>query len=283
MRALVTGARGQLGRALVQVLGPRLVAGQDREALDIRDGAAIARACDELRPDVIFNAAAHTAVDRAESDPAAAFAVNAVGPAHLAYAARARGALLVHVSTDYVFDGRAGRAYREDEPPNPLSIYGASKAAGELAVMAAGDAHLIVRTSAVLGVGGSQAKGGSFGERILAKARAGEPLRVVDDQVFAPTYAPDLAAALVALVERGARGLMHVTNTGACTWHELACAALQYAGLDREVTRIASADLNLPARRPAYSVLANTRGAHFGLAPLRSWREALAELVATLR
>jgi dTDP-4-dehydrorhamnose reductase len=282
VRALVTGAEGQLGRALVRQLGPSLVAGLGRGQLDLCDHEALARACDALRPDVIFNAAAYNAVDRAESDAAAAFAVNAVAPAHLARLAREHGALLVHVSTDYVFDGRNTSPYHEDARPAPLSVYGASKAAGELAVAAADGVHLIVRTSAVLGAGASRAKGGSFVERILARARAGEPLRVVDDQVFAPTYAPDLAAALVELVERGARGLMHVTNAGTCTWHELACATLRCAGLTCEVARVATHDLKLPARRPAYSVLANTRAAALGLQAPRPWQEALAELIATL-
>lgn len=282
MRALVTGADGQLGRALVGLLGPRLVAGLGRAALDVRDVRALVQVCEAQRPDVIFNAAAYNAVDQAESEPETAFGVNAVGPAQLARAARSVGALLVHVSTDYVFDGRSDRPYREDDRPAPLSVYGVSKAAGELAVAAAAGEYLIARTSAVLGAGGSRAKGGSFVERILARARAGQALRVVDDQVFAPTYAPDLAAALLELVERGARGLVHVTNTGTCTWHELAGAALASAGMSQEVERIRTAELKLPARRPAYSVLASARGPELGLTPLRPWRDALTALVASL-
>jgi dTDP-4-dehydrorhamnose reductase len=275
VRALVVGAEGQLGRALVAALGSDLAWAGGRERLDARDGDAVARLVAGARPDVIFNAAAYNAVDRAESEPEQAFAVNAVAPAHLARAARAAGALMVHVSSDYVFDGDAGRAYVEDDRPAPVSLYGASKAAGELAVAACGSEHLIVRTSGVFGAGGSRVKGGSFVERILSKARAGEALRVVDDQVFAPTYAPDLAAALVALAARGARGLYHVTNEGRCSWHELAVAALELAGLARPVARVSAAELALPARRPAYSVLASRRLDALGLPPLRPWREAL--------
>lgn len=283
MRALIVGAEGQLGRALVAALGSDVAWAGGRAELDVRAGAAVARMVGEVRPDVVFNAAAYNAVDRAESEPEQAFAVNAVGPAYLARAACAVGALLVHVSSDYVFSGDSNRAYVEDDTPAPISLYGVSKRAGELAVAACGGAHLIVRTSGVFGVGGSRAKGGSFVERILAKARAGEPLRVVDDQVFAPTYAPDLAVALVRLTSTGARGIFHVTNAGRCSWHELALTALAMAGLEPLVAHVSASELALPARRPACSVLANLRYDATGLPPLRSWRAALRAFLDELR
>ena len=251
-----------------------------RDALDVTDERAVAALVARLRPDVVFNATAYNRVDAAESEPEQAFAVNALAPRALALAARELGALLVHVSTDYVFDGALARPYREDAPAHPLSVYGASKLAGERHVLASGAEALVVRTSGVLGRGGSGQKGGSFVDRILAQARAGKPLRVVADQVFAPTAAGDLAGALVELVRLGARGLCHVTNQGACSWHELAAAALAAAGLERPVEAIAAAELRLPARRPAYSVLDNSRGQALGLPPLRPWQDALAELVA---
>ena len=238
--------------------------------------ALLARA----RPDVVFNATAWNRVDAAETEPAAAFAVNAFAPHFLARAARDAGALLVHYSTDYVFDGTAARPYREDDAPRPLGVYGASKLAGEHLVAAAGGEHLVVRTSGVFGRGGSEQKGGSFVERIVAQARAGQPLRVVADQVFAPTFAADLAAASIALVRAGARGLFHVTNAGSCSWHDLAVAALAAAGLDVPVERIPVASLKLPARRPAYSVLDGSRYLELGLPPLRSWRETLPDALA---
>lgn len=279
MRALVVGAEGQLGRALVARLGSDLAWAGGRCELDVTDAAAVERCLAEARPEVVFNAAAWNAVDLAETRFAEALLVNAAGPAHLARAARACGARLVHVSTDYVFDGTARRPYTEDDAPRPLCLYGVSKLAGEQAVAASGDEHLVVRTSAVLGVGASRAKGGSFVERILARARAGQPLRVVADQVFSPTYAPDLADALVALAQRGARGLLHVTNSGTCSWHALAVAALELAGVDVPVTEIRSAELGAPARRPPYSVLSGERLAALGLPPLRPWRAALPELL----
>jgi dTDP-4-dehydrorhamnose reductase len=184
------------------------------------------------------------------------------------------------VSTDYVFDGASPRPYLEDDPAQPLSVYGASKLAGERHVLASGAEALVVRTSGVLARRGSAQKGGSFVDRILAQARAGKPLRVVADQVFAPTSAGELAGALIALVRLGARGLYHVTNQGSCSWHELATAALAAAGLTRPVEAIAAVELGLPARRPAYSVLDTSRSRALGLPPLRSWKDALAELVA---
>ncbi len=275
MRALVVGSAGQLGRELVALLGPDVAWAGDRAELDVTDPAAVEALVERVRPDVVWNATAWNRVDAAEAEPDAAFAVNAHGPAHLARAARDASALLVHYSTDYVFDGASSRPYREDDPPHPLSVYGASKLEGERLVAAAGGAHLVVRTSGVLGRGGSEQKGGSFVERIVAQARAGKPLRVVADQVFAPTSAVDLAAASVALVRSGARGLVHVTNAGSCSWHELALAALAAAGLQAPVEPISLADLRLPARRPAYSVLDTARARALGLPPLRSWREAL--------
>ena len=280
MRALVAGSAGQLGRELVARLGDEVAWKGDRAELDVADGAAVVALVARVRPDVVFNATAFNRVDAAESEPLAAFAVNAAAPHFLARAARDAGALLVHVSTDYVFDGTASRPYREDDLPRPLGAYGASKLAGEHLVAAAGGEHLVVRTSGVLGRGGSDQKGGSFVERIVAQARAGRPLRVVADQVFAPTGASDLAESLLALVRAGARGLVHVTNAGSCSWHELAVAALAAAGLEAPVERIRAADLSLPARRPAYSVLDTSRALALGLPPPRHWKDALPDCLS---
>jgi len=276
----VAGAAGQLGRELVARLGGELAWAGGRAELDVTDAAAVNALVARVRPDVVFNATAYNRVDAAESEPERAFAVNALAPRTLALAAREAGALLVHVSTDYVFDGALARPYREDDPAQPLSVYGASKLAGEREVLVSAAESLVVRTSGVLGRRGSAQKGGSFVDRILARARAGQPLRVVTDQVFAPTSAGELAGALVALVRLGARGLCHVTNEGSCSWHELATAALAAAGLEPQVQAITARELMLPARRPAYSVLDGSRARALGLPPLRHWQDALAELVA---
>ncbi len=279
MKALVVGSAGQLGRALVAELGAAVIWAGDREELDVTDAAAVARLVEAQRPDVVYNATAYNAVDTAEDAPAAALAVNALAPRHLARVCRDTGALLVHVSTDYVFDGTARTPYREGDAPHPVNAYGVSKLAGELLVRAGGAEHLVVRTSAVIGLGGSPAKGGSFVERIVEKARRGERLRVVDDQVFSPTYAPDLACALIALARAGATGLFHVTNAGTCSWHGLAVQALALARLEAPVERIRAADLALPARRPSYSVLSNERYLSLGLPAPRPWQEALAAML----
>ena len=279
MKALVVGSAGQLGRELVARLGADCAWAGDRAEIDVTDASAVAALVARVRPDVVWNATAWNRVDAAESEPEAAFAANALAPRALAVAARETGALVVHFSTDYVFDGETTRDYREGDLPRPLSVYGASKLAGESLVAASGAEHLVVRTSGLLGRGGSEQKGGSFVDRILARAREGEPLRVVADQLFAPTTAPDLAGAALALVASGARGLFHVANAGSCSWHELATAALAIAGLPLPVVPIALADLKLPARRPHRSVLASERYAALGLPPLRHWRDALPECV----
>jgi len=281
VRALVAGSAGQLGRELLAALGGELAWSGDQAEIDVTDGAAVAALLDSVRPDVVFNATAWNRVDAAEAEPAAAFAVNAAAPHFLARAALDVGARLVHFSTDYVFDGTAGRPYTEDDAPRPLGAYGASKLAGERLVAAAGGEHLIVRTSGLLGRGGSEQKGGSFVERIVQRARAGEPLRVVADQFFAPTCAADLAAASIALVRASARGLFHVANDGSCSWHELARAALSVAGVTAVVEPIALADLALPAPRPRSSVLACGRYRALGLPPLRHWRDALPDCLGS--
>jgi len=279
LKALVTGAQGQLGRELLTRLAPGPVTAFTHAELDVVDAAAVAAAVRAARPDVVLNASAYNKVDAAESDPSVAFAVNAIGVLHLARAAADAGALFVHVSTDYVFDGTQSRPYVETDAPRPINVYGLSKRAGEMMIETVGAPSLVVRTSGVFGPGGSRSKGGSFVDRILERARGGAPLRVVGDQLFSPTYAPDLAAAVVALIDGGARGLVHVTNEGACSWHELAVAGLELGGVRAEVERITTADLGAAARRPAYSVLSTARYQSLGGPTLRPWREAVAEML----
>jgi dTDP-4-dehydrorhamnose reductase len=280
LRVFVAGSEGQLGSALVRLLKDRVVWSGGRAALDVRDTRAVLDAVRAARPDVVVNATAYNKVDAAETETVEALAVNAAGPAHLARAAREVGALIVHVSTDYVFDGAKTTPYEETDTPHPLSAYGVSKLAGDLLVRASGAPFVLVRTSAVFGAGGSRGKGGSFVERILARARAGEALRVVDDQVLSPTYAPDLAAAIVALVEAGVRGLFHVTGAGSTSWHGFAAAAVRLAGIEASVQAVKAKDYAAPAARPAYSVLSNRRYLSLGLPALRGWEAALADLLA---
>ena len=281
MNCVVVGAEGQLGQELVRRLGHRVIFHAGRELLDVRNRDHVEGTLAWLHPDVVFNAAAYNKVDEAEVERELAFAVNADGPENLASACALVGARLVHVSTDYVFDGTGSRPYREDDPTGPLGVYGASKLEGEKRVLASPIESLVVRTSGVLGLGGSRGKGGSFVERIVRRARMGGPLRVVDDQVFAPTFASDLADALIALADSGARGLVHVTNEGSCSWHELAIESVRLAGQSEPIEAVSTASLHLRARRPAYSVLDGSRYRSLGPA-LPHWRDGLASLVRSL-
>jgi dTDP-4-dehydrorhamnose reductase len=257
-------------------------AGLDLAALD-----RILPALADLHPHVVINAAAYNRVDEAESRPDYAFLINAIAPGWIARATTALGARLVHVSTDYVFDGTAARAYREHDLPAPLNVYGASKLAGEQLVRAYAPDALVVRTSGVFGTPTAQARAQSnFVQAILRQARRGsaeEPavLRVVDDQVVGPTYADDLAAAILQLAQRGERGLVHVTNSGSCSWHEFACAIVAAAGLHATVLPISTAARADAARRPAYSVLAHARLNGYGI-KMADWRDALQRYLRTL-
>jgi dTDP-4-dehydrorhamnose reductase len=288
-RLLVTGARGQLGRELA-LRAPRrglAVVALPHAELDIGDREATARAIAAHRPDVVVNAAAYTAVDRAESEPGPAFAVNEDGPRHLARACAARGAPLIHVSTDYVFDGRKAGAYGEDDPVAPINVYGASKEAGERALRAAHEAHVILRTSWVYA-----AHGGNFVRTMLRLAGERDTLSVVADQHGCPTAAGDLAEAGLDVAQRlldGQRsfGTYHFAGRGIATWHELAEAALELClpeGRTRpRVLPVPATAFPRPARRPANSALDCARiEAVFGIRP-RPWREALAEVGRELR
>jgi len=274
---LVTGARGQLGTALCERLAAAGVParGFAHAELEVADAEAVRVRLEAERPAGVINAAGFTAVDRCEREPEAAARGNAEAPAVLARACVAAGARLVHVSTDYVFDGRGTRPYREGDPTGPQSRYGATKLAGERAVLAASQDFLVVRTSWVFG------RGRNFIAAILdqaAKRRAGEasgPLRVVADQTGRPTYAVDLAAGIWRLVELGASGLYHVANEGVATWWELARFCLDEAGChDLPIQKISTGELRVDAPRPAWSVLDTTKARDRGVA-LRPWREAV--------
>jgi dTDP-4-dehydrorhamnose reductase len=281
VRVVIIGATGQLGRELAQALPESDTVALTRDHLDLRDAAAIASVLARLRPDLVVNTAADNRVDAAEGDPAAADAVNAEAVAALARATHAAGAFLVHTSTDYVFDGHARTPYAEDATPSPLGAYARSKLAGERLAAAHAPRHAVVRLAGLYAAGGSRDKGGSFVDKVLAQARRGEALRVVDDQVTAPTWARDVATALVRLFPRWIRGdappgIYHLTNAGECSWHAFACAILDTAGVPATVTPVSSSAFAAAAPRPAYSILANTRLAAIGEPPLRHWRDALA-------
>ena len=243
--------------------------------LPVEDARAVERVVQRERPDWIINCAGYTQVDRAESEPDAAQRVNAVGPANLARAAQEAGARLLHISTDYVFDGRATRPYREDDPVGPLNVYGRSKLAGEEAIREIlPQAHLIVRTQWLFGVGGP-----NFVATVLRLARERPQLKVVNDQHGRPTYTPDLAAALWRLVACDARGTVHCANDGEATWFEVARAAIDVTGLKTVVEACSTDDMPRPARRPPFSVLDCSKCTTIVGGRLPPWREGVADYV----
>lgn len=282
MRALITGAGGQLATELVKTAPAGwTVLARSRAELDLADVAAVEAAVARERPDLVLNAAAYTAVDRSESEPEAAFAANRDGPAALARAARAIGARLAHVSTDFVFGGDAGRPYGPGDATAPLGTYGESKRAGEEAVLTALPDALIVRTAWVYA-----AHGANFLKTMLRLMGSREEVRVVADQVGAPTAARDLAQAVWALAIAGEGGVLHFTNAGVASWYDFAQAIEEEARAAGQLERpcrvvpIRTVDYPTPARRPSYSVLDCTATwARLG-APARHWRAALRETIA---
>ena len=290
-RILVLGGDGQVAwelRRTLATLGEVFAAGRRTEpALDLAQSDTILPFIERLRPDWIVNAAAYTAVDKAEQEPEAAAAVNAVAPGLLAEAAGRVGAQLVHYSTDYVFDGSADRPYREDDAPNPQGVYGRTKLAGEEAIAKAGCDWLVLRTAWVYG-----ARGGNFMRTMRRLAREREELRVVADQHGAPTWSRHIAEATAQILARlgddraawhRACGVYHLTSAGMATWHAFASAIVEHQrGREaipcRQVTAITTADYPTPARRPAYSVLDNDKLARTFGVRLPDWREALAQV-----
>jgi dTDP-4-dehydrorhamnose reductase len=290
MTVLIIGCRGQVGRELMEARPPVGVSpiGLGHGDLDLTDRGAVRRVVNRYRPMLIVNAAAYTAVDRAESEPDAAFAVNADGPAHLAEAAATAGIGLIHLSTDYVFDGAKQGAYTEDDEVRPLGVYGASKAAGERAIRARLERHVILRTSWVFGTHGT-----NFVKTMLRLGRERDQVQVVADQWGCPTGAADIADAILAIAHRilfdrrgNDWGTYHFAGRGTTNWCGFAEAILERAapfwGRRPEVTPIATADYPTPARRPAASVLDCTHFDRTFALPRRPWTEQLDTVVQSL-
>lgn len=268
-RAVVFGSSGQLGVELMRELSGRgyAVEGFERKAVDITDRELVERRLAEQEPAVVFNAAAYNQVDVAEREPQAAFLANALGVRNLALACRQIDARLVHFSTDYVFDGEAGRPYTEEDATHPLGAYAVSKLAGELYAQAYLDAPLIVRTSGVFGPGGLRTARGNFIELMLRLARNPQPIRVVEDHVASPTYAPVLAARTVDLVERNCAGVFHAGGGAPVSWFDYARLIFESAGLHPELQRTNAREYRTAARRPRYSALSNRKMEKAGVEP----------------
>lgn len=267
---LVVGANGMLGRDMIALIGAA-ARGVDIDEIDITSLESTERVLKTLKPRVVINCAAYTDVDGCESNVETAMQVNGEGVAHLAMASREIGARLVHISTDYVFDGGKGSPYVEDDAPCPLGIYGESKLAGEMNAAFNPD-HLIVRTQWLYGLHGK-----NFVETMLRLASEKNELSVVDDQIGSPTWTVDLAHAILALLKTGHRGIYHAANSGFCSWNDFAKAIFEEAGLKIHVKGMTTDELNRPARRPLYSTLDCSKLARDSGFQPQPWRAALKE------
>ena len=277
-RVLITGGGGQLASDLEERLsgGPEVHA-FSRAELDVSDDAAVGAIFDRVRPTVVYNCAAFHNVEVCESEEGRAFEVNARAVKRLAEACAATGARLVHLSTNYVFDGTAERPYGEDALTSPRSIYAISKLAGEHAALAYAPDALVVRTAGLYGLHGSASKGGNFVTRMIARAREQGALEVVADQRLTPTFTADLAAAILEAVDAGVTGTLHVTNSGATSWHGFTEAIMDLAGVAVPVEPVSTTRRPGAADRPLNGVLVSPASERAGLTPLRPWRDALAD------
>ena len=287
-RILITGINGQLGQELQQTIAEYDVIGVGREMLDLTQPDKISQMMDEVRPELVINAAAYTAVDKAESEPEIAKATNAIAPGILAKEAQKMGVPLIHISTDYVFDGSQSRPYLDTDTTNPLGVYGQSKLAGEQAIRENCNLHIILRTAWVYGVGGK----GNFVKTMLKLGSEREEIRVVADQVGSPTWTGDLASAIAQLLPQLSpeiAGTYHYTNSGVASWYDFAVAIFEEAkqlGFPLKVQRIipiTTADYPTPARRPAYSVLYCGKIAAVLDTHPPHWRQALRQMLAEYR
>jgi dTDP-4-dehydrorhamnose reductase len=260
MRVLLTGARGMLGHEVVKTLemGGHEVWGTDissnDDRLDITRQDQIRYALASFRPAWVINCAAYTNVDMAEEHEEQALGLNAKGPDLLAHACRKRAVRLLHISTDYVFDGTKGKPYVEEDTTNPINVYGVSKLAGENAIRHQMEDYVIIRTQWLIGYNGR-----NFVSTILSAAQINESLRVVNDQWGSPTFAPDLAKAIMQLMEMDARGIYHVCNRGKATWFDLAKKAIELVGLGTQVIPVSTSEFPRPAKRPSYSILSTKK------------------------
>lgn len=281
MRTAIIGAAGQLGRAFTALLAGDAIALTRAEA-DLTRPAELRERLESLRPDRVINCSAYNLVDRAESEPEAAFAVNAWGVRDLASICRTMGVPLVHFSTDYVFglDRDRSQPWAETDAPGPASAYGLSKLTGEFWVRQASERNLVIRTCGLYGRRGIGGKGGNFVETMLRVAGEGKPLRVVADQRCTPSFVGDIARATLELIQNQAAGLVHLTNTGDCSWHEFAAEIFRQAGLQPQLSAITSAEYPTAAQRPKFSVLALDRARALGAKSLRPWRDGLADYLA---
>lgn len=280
MRVLLLGAYGRLGSEIRERWNDAEIVAPTHAELDIENRSDTLRWFDRSVPDIAINCTAFHDVDRCEREPDRAFAINALAVERLARICRDRNCIFVTLSTDYVFDGSKREPYVEDDPARPISAYGASKLAGEHLVERLGMRAFIVRTCGIYGRSGGSPS--SFPDRIIASARAGEPIRVVSDVIASPTFAGHLAVALRALVESDQYGIYHIVNRGAISWHDFAVETLRRAGIEYTIQPIEQFKWKTEAPRPHYSALGSSRLPGLGIA-MSGWQEGLAEYLASER
>ncbi|MBN2198754.1 MAG: dTDP-4-dehydrorhamnose reductase [Candidatus Aminicenantes bacterium] len=275
MTIALIGADGQLGTDLTKLIPPGRLAALTYPECDVTRPGRLRRTLESLRPSIVINTAAYHRVDECEDEPLTALRVNALAVRDLALACRELDAVLVHFSTDYVFDGLRREPYVEEDAPHPLNAYGVSKLAGEHFLRSLWPKHFVLRTCGLFGEAGSKEKGTNFVESMIAGARGGRTLRVVSDQIVTPTATAELAPRVLALAETGAFGLYHMTNEGRCTWFEFARAVFEILGLQPDLRPVTSEVFGARARRPCFSVLENRAYNRLSLPPFSHWRNAL--------
>jgi dTDP-4-dehydrorhamnose reductase len=282
MKVMIFGRGGQLGRELFRVFESKghQVSGFERSQVDVTNPARVEHAVATAGPDLVLNATAYNMVDVAEREPEAAFAGNALAVRSLALACRQADARLVHFSTDYVFDGTLGRPYTEEDATHPLGAYGVSKLAGEFYAQAYLDHPLIIRTSGVFGLGGLRTARGNFVETMLRLASSGQPVRVVEDFVASPTYAPELASRTAELVEKKLSGIFHIGGGTPISWFDYAKLIFEAARLTPELRATTEREHRTPARRPKYSALSNAKMERCGVTPMPSMRAAVEDYMS---
>jgi dTDP-4-dehydrorhamnose reductase len=276
VKVLLIGANGQLGSDLMGVFQAAgdVVLPFTHAQLDVCSEERVSDVIAQTKPDVVLNTAAFHKVEECEKKPALAFQVNGTAAMNLAVTCKRSGAVLVHFSTDYVFDGKKNAAYKETDLPTPLNVYGVSKVLGEHLIAYNTDRFFVIRTCGLYGIAGSSGKGGNFVENMLKKATAGDAIRVVADQVLTPTYTVDLAEVTRSLIMTGAFGLYHLSSEGECSWYEFTRAIFECAGIVAQLTAVKTADFPSPVKRPSYSVLSKAKLRGLCLS-VPSWQDAL--------
>lgn len=280
MKILVIGANGQLGSDIVKVLNSEEVIPLTHKDIEVADEISVRNVITFYKPDIVINTAAYHNVRDCEKNDIKSFEVNAIGAKNLAIICKKKNIVLVHISTDYVFNGEKREPYIESEPPSPLNVYGISKLAGEYYVRYIWSKHFIVRTSGLYGLAKCRAKGGNFIDLMLKLAKEKDEIQVVDDEILTPTYTLDLAVKIKDIIKTEYFGLYHITNNGFCTWYEFAQKIFEFSGLKVNLKRTTAKKFGKGMKRPRYSVLRNYALEKLGMDDMRDWEEALRDFLS---